>query len=117
MTESLRSDERIKNQTDFSRIYKEGQRYKGKYFIIIYHSNNLTFSRMAVVVSKRQGKSVVRNKIKRWAKEIFRRNKELIKKPVDIILIPKKKIQTAAWHEVVEDYQNSLNNIFNKGYL
>ncbi|MFW6159947.1 MAG: ribonuclease P protein component [Acidobacteriota bacterium] len=115
MSESLRPCERIKKQSDFSRIYKEGLRYKGKYFIFIYHSNYLNFSRMAVVVSKRHGKSVIRNKIKRWAREVFRRNKELIKTPTDFILIPRKKIQEATWNDLTEDYQKSLNNIFSKG--
>jgi len=47
--------------------------------------NNLGYSRLGVSVSKKVGKSVVRNKIKRRIKEIIRTNYGFIKNGWDIV--------------------------------
>jgi len=47
--------------------------------------NDFNFSRLGVSVSKKVGKSVVRNKIKRRIKEIIRTNYDNIKKGYDIV--------------------------------
>jgi len=47
--------------------------------------NELDYTRLGVSVSKKVGKSVVRNKIKRRIKEIVRTNYDKIKKGYDIV--------------------------------
>jgi len=46
--------------------------------------------RLGLVVSRRLGNAVKRNKLKRRIREIFRLNKHRIIKSVDIIVIPQK---------------------------
>jgi len=79
--------------------------------VILHLPNNLDYSRMAVVVSKKHGKAVVRNKIKRWARELFRRNKQLISQPRDIIFIPRQEIHQADWSMLLADYLQALKII------
>ncbi|HDJ24404.1 MAG TPA: ribonuclease P protein component [Candidatus Aminicenantes bacterium] len=114
MSETLRPRERLRRQKDFLRIYSNGHRYKGRYFVIIHLPNNLDYSRMAVVVSKKHGQAVIRNRIKRWARELFRRHKELIVGPRDLIFIPRREIQQADWKEIVSDYQKFLITVSSK---
>ena len=64
MNETLGPQERIRKKKDFLYIYKKGKRYRGKYFNLVYLSSASSFSRMAVVVSKKVGKAVKRNRIK-----------------------------------------------------
>jgi len=111
MSETLRPHERIRRKKDFLRIYSNGRRYKGRYFVILYLPNNLDYSRMAVVVSKKHGKAVVRNKIKRWARELFRRNKQLLPENLDIIFIPRLEIHQAEWSNLLAEYQQALQTI------
>jgi len=82
--------------------------------VIIHLPNNLDYSRMAVVVSKKHGQAVIRNRIKRWARELFRRHKELIVGPRDLIFIPRREIQQADWKEIVNDYQKFLITVSSK---
>jgi len=111
MSDSLSPRERIRKKKEFLVIYKKGTRYRGKYFTIVHISNDLNFSRMAVVVSKKIGNAVKRNKIKRWIRTLFRMNKPLMDESLDLIIIPKKEIQEAAWPELQEEFLKALKSI------
>ena len=67
-----------------------GKRIENSSFIIYSNDNCEEFSRIAVVVSKKFGKSVKRNKIRRQVKEYFRNNRNE-KCNKDYIIIPKRK--------------------------
>ena len=55
---------------------------------------------MAVVASRKVGNAVQRNRIRRRAKELFRRNKDLLISPVDLLLISKKEMRDASWADL-----------------
>ncbi len=111
MDETFPPSERIRKQKDFFHLYKKGKRFRGKYFTLIYLSSASSVSRMAVVVSKKVGNAVKRNKIKRWIRSLFRRNKPLLKHPIDIVIIIKKEILEASWSKLREDYFVAIKSI------
>ncbi|MGD8537222.1 MAG: ribonuclease P protein component [Candidatus Aminicenantes bacterium] len=111
MTETLTPQERITKKKDFIFLYKKGNRYRGRYFNLIYLSNDLNFSRMAVVVSKKVGGAVERNRIKRRLRTLFRRNKQILPSPLDIICVVKTEIQGASWQSLEEEYLRSVASI------
>lgn len=111
MDEGLRPHERIRKKKDFLFLYQKGNRIRGKYFNLIYCGNNLTHSRLGVVVSRKIGKAVVRNKIKRWVREIFRRHKNLIPWPLDILVVATRGIEGVSWAEYREEYFHALSKI------
>jgi ribonuclease P protein component len=111
MNETLSPQERIRNKKEFSHLYKNGSRYRGKYFNLIYTSSDLSFSRMAVVISKKVGNAAKRNKIKRQMRTLFRRNKDLLESSFDILIIAKKEILEASWLLLQEDYFAALRSI------
>jgi len=114
MTETLSPQERIRKKKDFLLLYIKGKRYRGKYFNLIYLSNNLGFSRMATVVSRKVGNSVKRNKIKRYMRDLFRRNKERLKDHVDMVIIPKKDILDLPWTSLQKEYLSAIATINQK---
>jgi ribonuclease P protein component len=114
MKETFRPHERIKKKKDFLFIYKQGKRYRGKYFIFIYLPNNLSSSRMAVVVGKKMGNAVKRNKIKRLMRALFRQNKALLEASIDLIILPQKEVHGAPWLELQKDYAAALKSIAQK---
>lgn len=111
MDESLRPSERIRKRTEFAELYKKGRRIRGRYFHLVYLPNELGFSRLGVVVSKKIGKAAVRNRIKRWFREAFRRNKALLLRPVDLVLIAQKDILELDWKALVEEYQEAVKRL------
>lgn len=114
MTETFSPEERIRKKKDFLLLYKKGRRYRGKYFNLIYLSSDRGLSRMATVVSRKVGNSVDRNKIKRHMRELFRRNKDLFKDPVDMVIIPKKDILDLSWTSLQKEYLSAIASINQK---
>ena len=114
MKESLSPRERIRKKKDFLILYKKGSRYRGKYFNLVFLPNNQTYSRMAVVVGKRVGNAVKRNKIKRWMRALYRRNKDLLEIPLDMIFLTKEEIAEASWAGLGEEYCSVLGAVCRK---
>jgi len=111
MIESYGPLERIRKKKDFADLYKRGNCARGKYFNLIFLPNNLGHSRMAVVASKKIGNAVQRSKVRRRARALFRRNKDLLTYPTDILLIAKKDIQAATWRDIRERYLSAVREI------
>lgn len=111
MDETLSPRERISKKKDFLSIYKDGKRHRGKVFNLIYLSNNLGYSRLAIVVSRKVGNSVERNKIKRNMRELFRKNKDLFKMHADMIIIPNKGILDISRSDLQKEYLAAVASI------
>jgi ribonuclease P protein component len=114
MAESLAPRERIRKKKEFLVLYKKGYRYKSKYFNLIGLSNVLTYSRVGVVASRKVGNAVARNRAKRWMRELFRRNKDLLAHPVDLLIVATAAMKEATWPELRESYLQAVGKIFEK---
>ena len=114
MAESLAPRERIRKKKEFLVLYKKGYRYKSKFFSLIGLSNALTYSRVGVVASKKVGNAVTRNRAKRRMRELFRRNKNLLAYPVDLIIVAMPAMREASWPELKESYFQAIGKIFEK---
>ena len=61
----MKKEFRVRKNEDFSRIIKKKQSMANPSFIIYYLKNDLDHARIGISVSKKLGKAVIRNKIKR----------------------------------------------------
>jgi len=78
---------RLTNPLDFKRCFSKGKRVKNAVFVLHYIDNGEQPARLGVNIAKKKLKKAVdRNKIKRVAREIFRKGKF---EGIDIILILK----------------------------
>ncbi|MFQ6082739.1 MAG: ribonuclease P protein component [Candidatus Aminicenantia bacterium] len=114
MHEKFTARERIKRKKDFNNLYKKGKRINSRYFTLIFIPNKLDYSRVAIGVSKSIGKSVKRNKIKRWFRELFRRNKDLFTVPLDVLFLAKKEILEIDWKELLGEYKKAITTACQK---
>ncbi len=108
MSETYDPRERIRKKKDFADLYENGGCYRGKYFNLIFRPNGLDFSRMSAVASRKVGDAVRRNKARRRARELFRRNRILLTVPMDILVIAKAGTNEAAFAELLEQYRAAL---------
>ncbi len=76
---------RLRDTRIIRQILKNGRKVVSKKFIIHIDEKEESVGRVAVVVGKRIGKAVVRNKIKRWCREYFRM-KQLWKLGSDMVI-------------------------------
>jgi len=86
---SLDSD-KLKKKWEFDRAYQKGRKYVNKQFVVYVLNNGTKRSRLGVTVSKKVGKSVKRNRVKRLIREVFRLSKDLITPGNDIVVVARR---------------------------
>jgi ribonuclease P protein component len=99
---------RIKKNIDFQKVYKKGKRLFGKFYIFIYLKNDFNFPRLGISVSKKVGKSYLRNYEKRLIRNFFRYKINMLNN-YDIIVIRKK--NEGAYKQKEEDFGKLSNNL------
>jgi len=65
---------RIVRGADYRSIYDAGLKIHSERFVLFAKTNRLGHSRLGITVSRRIGGAVVRNRVKRLFREIFRRS-------------------------------------------
>jgi ribonuclease P protein component len=63
---------------------------------VVYRENQQTHDRMGVIVSRALGGAVVRNRIKRLGREMFRRSKASQAPFLDILFLPRRGFERAS---------------------
>jgi ribonuclease P protein component len=76
----------IKNY-EFLKAYKKGKFYVGKFIILYTLPNKLGINRLGITTSKKVGKSVIRNRVRRLIKESYRVYESSIKESFDYIFV------------------------------
>lgn len=88
--ESFPKTQRLLKRSEFIRVQKAGKRLSTPSLLILIYSTNSGTTRLGIAVSKKIGKSVVRNALKRLIREIFRTHRDFFPASADIVVIPKK---------------------------
>ena len=99
---------RIRKKKDFQALYSEGKRYFTENFIIFIRKNGLEFPRLGITVTRKYGKAVKRNRMKRLIREFFRQNKKLFKVGYDYLIVVKKDCKLKNYWQVKEELERFL---------
>ena len=102
-------EERLCRRREFLAAYERGAKIPTAYFVLYILKNNLPHPRLGITVSRKIGPSVVRNRIKRQLREIFRKNKSAISPPCDVVVNAKRSAATTASPKIQEDLLRSLD--------
>lgn len=111
MRETLGPQERIRRTQEFGYIYRNGIRFRGRYFTLVYLENRLPFSRLGVVASRKVGKAVKRNRAKRRMRDLFRRNKACLPFAVDAVIITGPETAEAPMAALKEEWLCALRSL------
>jgi ribonuclease P protein component len=82
----LRRHERLTTRTDYTRCYQHGRRLRTKFFTIYAYHQGECVTRLGLAVGKPVGIAVVRNRVKRRLRELFRRWKALVPSGYDLFV-------------------------------
>ncbi|HHT9119512.1 MAG TPA: ribonuclease P protein component [Candidatus Hypogeohydataceae bacterium YC41] len=86
---SFSKEERLRKRREFDRVFQGGKVFKGAIFNAYALGNSLGHPRIGIVVGRKFGGAVQRNRIKRLLREAYRLNKNLIGAGLDIVLLPR----------------------------
>ena len=77
----------LKNNREFRYVLNNGKSYVTKNLVLYVKKNEKDYNRLGIIISKKVGKSVVRNRIRRLLKEVYRDNDVHIKSGFDLVFI------------------------------
>ncbi len=91
---------RVREDRRFREIRERGRAYTVDLLVLCALANDLPYSRFGFAVNSRIGNAVVRNRIKRRLREAVRVQVDRIRPGWDIILIARKPIRSADYHQM-----------------
>jgi ribonuclease P protein component len=104
----MRRKYRLRCSSDFQQVRQHGKFYASPIMVLAFLRNELDHSRFGFVVSKRLGKAVQRNKVKRQMREAIRLQIGQIKPGFDLVLIARQQICEARYQEIEQTLQHLL---------
>jgi ribonuclease P protein component, eubacterial len=96
----MKFSQSLKKNIDFQEVYKKGNSFANKYLVIYILENSLTINRLGISVSKKVGNSVVRHRLTRLIREIYRINEELFLDGLDIVVIARPGAKDKNYNEI-----------------
>lgn len=102
--ESFPRRRRIVRSSDFRSLYNAGRRLDAGKFVLFGRPNNLGYHRLGLTVSRKVGGAVVRNRVKRLFREIFRRSSAGLPCHFDLVVNAKRECATAPYEVLREDF-------------
>jgi ribonuclease P protein component len=95
---------RIVRSSDYRDLYKTGRKVNSERFVLFGRVNNVGHPRLGLTVSRKVGGAVVRNRVKRLFREIFRRSPEQFPCQFDIVVNAKSGCAGAKYAELRAEF-------------
>jgi ribonuclease P protein component len=99
----------IKKGWEFQSIYKEHQRLNCSYFtLLLQQKNDIDGPAFGIVIRKKIGNAVVRNKLKRRLRAFFREMGRKLPANLRTVVIARNEASSISWDMMVRDLTNCL---------
>ena len=95
----------VKENYEFRRIYAKGKSGVSPCLVVYCRPNRRENNRLGVTVSAKIGHAVVRNRVRRRLREIFRLSQPEMKQGYDVILVARSHAVKATYRELTKDYR------------
>lgn len=102
--------EKLRKPQDFQRVYQEGRFLKSPLLVMHWLPNNET-TRIGISVSRKVGKAVIRNRVKRRLREAIRHLREEIPGGVDIIISARASAKDASFFDLQEVLRDLMKRL------
>ena len=104
----MKAEKTVKENYEFRRIYRKGKSYVSPYLVLYCQRNRAGRTRLGVTVSTKLGKAVVRNRVRRRFREIWRLNLPDTVPGWDIILVARVRAVSTSYQKLDKAYRGLL---------
>jgi ribonuclease P protein component len=111
VSEALPKDRRLAKRREFLRVYETGRKLFSRYTVLFFAPNDLPFSRVGLTATKKVGKANVRNRVKRWSRELYRKQREALgidARSIDVVINVKPNAKDATFVQYSDDLARVL---------
>ena len=102
----LKRINRLKKRYQFNYVYKSGEHFSGEHMVLYVVSSKTKNIKVGLAVTKKIGKAVVRNRVRRQLREIIKKRLPNLKQNYNIIVVARENITSTSF--------DILNNEFSK---
>jgi ribonuclease P protein component len=113
-SQALPKEKRLAKRREFLRVYETGRKLFSRYSVLFFAANDLPHSRVGVTATKKLGKAHVRNRLKRWTREVYRRQRDplgLDSQALDFVVNVKPNAAKASFDEYSQDLSRVLQRV------
>ena len=112
--EALPKPKRLAKRREFLRVYETGRKIFSRYAVLFFAGNDLAHSRIGITATKKIGKANLRNRLKRWTREVYRRQRaplDLDDRRLDIVVNVKATAAEATSQDFRDDLGRALRRV------
>ena len=104
---------RLKSPKDFRHAYQKGKSIVNSNLVLYYRKNLKDQYRIGFSVSKKVGKAVVRNKVKRKLREVCRLNEKIFPQGLDLIFVARVRVKDASYRTIERSLLDLVRKMVN----
>lgn len=108
----------IKKNYEFKNLFSKGKFFYGKFIHFYIKETEKNYNKFAIAVSRKQGKAVDRNRIKRLIRENYKNFEDNIKLGVSILIVINKEqnIKEITFNDIKDNFERTLKkaNVWNE---
>ena len=102
----------LKKNYEFKNLFSKGKFYYGDFIYMYISKTSKSYNKLGIAISKKQGKAVKRNKIKRLIRENYKNFENRIEKGTNILIVINK--EKSIEEITFKDIENNFSNILKK---
>ncbi len=94
----------LKKNYEFRRLYYNGKNAAGSRLVLYVRPNRTETNRLGITVGTKLGKAVVRNRVRRRIREIYRLNEARLARGRDLVVVARSRSVDAKFREMEEEF-------------
>ena len=107
----MQSTRSIKHNSEFRRLYASGKSAATAHIAVYCKRSRRGQSQLGLTVSTKVGKAVVRNRVRRRLKEIYRLHESEIRRGFDIVIVARVQSRYATYHQLERDFLRLMDKL------
>ena len=101
----------IKKNHEFRRLYSKGKSAATPLMVVYCRKTGRGYNRLGITVSTKLGKAVVRNKLRRRIREIYRLREDKLRLGLDIVIVVRMRCVGADYREMEQAFEKACTEL------
>ena len=101
----------LKENRLFRRLYRKGTSAANGSLVLYFRENGSDHNRIGLTVSGKLGCAVVRNRLRRRLREIYRLHEGGFRRGIDVIIVARSRAVTAPYAKLEKDYLSLAHSL------